>query len=237
MSRAADTIIAWGGESAIESISSLPAKRDVKPLFFGPRTSYAVVFESAIDSDSRLGVIARRLVADSTVFEQAACASPHTVLVVTRDPKTSEKLAHAIAAQFEREGNLASAEPIDDELLPEITLYRKRRLLDSKVLAVSGYATVVMPASTSSLPEPVFGRTLHVVRIESLEDARKFTSPYLQSVSIAGNPKETETLAEMLVSTGVKRFPTVGKITNFENPWDGEDIISALVRTSTLGGP
>jgi len=237
MSRAADTIIAWGGESAIESISSLPAKRDVKPLFFGPRTSYAVVFESAIDSDSRLGVIARRLVADSTVFEQAACASPHTVFVVTRDPKTSEKLAHAIAAQFERERNLASAELIDDELLPEITLYRKRRLLDSKVLAVSGYATVVMPASTSSLPEPVFGRTLHVVRIESLEDARKFTGPYLQSVSIAGNPKETETLAEMLVSTGVKRFPTVGKITNFENPWDGEDIISALVRTSTLGGP
>jgi hypothetical protein len=237
MSRAADTIIAWGGESAIESISSLPAKRDVKPLFFGPRTSYAVVFESAIDSDSRLGVIARRLVADSTVFEQAACASPHTVFVVSRDPKTAEKLAHAIATQFEREGNLTSAETIDDELLPEITLYRKRRLLDSQVFAVSGYATVVMPAVTSSLPEPVFGRTLHVVRIESLEDARKFSSPYLQSVSIAGNPKEAETLAEMLVSIGVKRFPTVGKITNFENPWDGEDIISALVRTSTLGGP
>jgi hypothetical protein len=237
MSRAADTIIAWGGESAIESISSLPTKREVKPLFFGPRTSYAVVFESAIDSDSRLGVIARRLVADSTVFEQAACASPHTVFVVSRNPETSEKLAQAISNQFEKEGNLASAEPIDNDLLTEIELYRKRRLLDSKVLAVSGYATVVMPAETLSLPEPVFGRTLHVVRIDSLEEAKKFTSPYLQSVSIAGNTNETEALAEMLVGTGVKRFPTVGKITNFENPWDGEDIISALVRTSTQGGP
>ena len=56
-------------------------------------------------------------------------------------------------------------------------------------------------------------------------------------MSNAGNTNETEALAEMLVGTGVKRFPTVGKITNFENPWDVEDIISALVRTSTQGGP
>ena len=75
------------------------------------------------------------------------------------------------------EKNLASAEPIDNDLLPEIALYRKRRLLDSKVLAVSGYATVVMPAETLSLPESVFGRTLHVARIHSLEEARNLQAP------------------------------------------------------------
>jgi hypothetical protein len=75
-----------------------------------------------------------------------------------------------------------------------------------------------MPAETLSLPEPVFGRTLHVVRIESLEEARKFTSPYLQSLLIAGSLNETEALAEMLAGTEVKRCPTVGKIANIENP-------------------
>ncbi len=237
MARKADTVIAWGGEAAIEAISQLPMKQDVEALYFGPRTSYAAVFESAIEGESRLNVIARRLVADSTVFEQAACASPHSIFVVSSDTSASEKLATAIANQFSKESLAAKIDTKDEDLVAEIALYRQRRLLDSKVLRISDYATVVVPSETHSLPEPVFGRTLHIVHVKQIDDLNQYLSPYLQSVAIAGNSRETEKLAEMLVQRGVKRFPTVGKITNFENPWDGENIIGALVRNSTLGGP
>jgi hypothetical protein len=212
-------------------------KQDVRTLYFGPRTSYAAVFQSAIEGESRLNVIARRLVADSTVFEQAACASPHSVFVISPDKDAADKLADAIAKQFLRESLAFDPDTADQDLIAEVALYRQRKLLDSRVLSVSDYATVVVPSETHSLPEPVFGRTLHVIHVRRIEDLEKYLSPYLQSVATAGNSRESEKLAELLVKQGVKRFPTVGKITNFENPWDGENIVGSLVRISTLGGP
>lgn len=237
ISRAADTVIAWGGEAAISAISQLPMKPSARTLYFGPRTSYAVVFESAVNTHNRMAVIARRLVADSTVFEQAACASPHSVFLVSGDEGLSEKLAAALADEFSREASKETGLLIDKDLVSEIALYRRRRMLDSKIFPVGHFATVVVPMETLSLPEPVFGKTLHVVQVKDIHEMDKYLSPYLQSVSIAGTQKESEDLAESLVCRGVKRFPSVGRITNFENPWDGEDIINLLVRNATLGGP
>jgi len=147
------------------------------------------------------------------------------------------KLAEALAENFSKDAKKELPVVDDHNLASEIALYRRRRLLDSRVIAVESDATVVIPDESLALPEPVFGKTLHVVQVRDVREMQRYLSPYLQSVSIAGTLDESQTLAETLATHGVKRFPSVGRITNFENPWDGEDILSSLVRFSTLGGP
>ncbi|WP_217888824.1 acyl-CoA reductase, partial [Vibrio cholerae] len=77
----ADVRIAWGGREAIESVSGLPKKYNSQDILFGPKLSMMVVGSDALDSDKAIRKLIRRAATDSSVFDQFACASPHTIFV------------------------------------------------------------------------------------------------------------------------------------------------------------
>lgn len=77
----ADVRIAWGGREAIESVSALPKKYTSQDILFGPKLSMMVVGKDALDSEKVIRKLIRRAATDSSVFDQFACASPHTIFV------------------------------------------------------------------------------------------------------------------------------------------------------------
>jgi hypothetical protein len=237
LARNADVLVGWGGSEAIEAISSLPTKPETRKLLFGPRTSFAVVYGSVIDSPQKIKTVARRLVADSVVFEQAACASPHSVFLITDEETLTRSFGEALAEEFSSQIGALHNQDMADDLRLEIAIYRRRRMLDAEVICCGDEATVVISDSVSALPEPIFGRTLHLVSMRSPEGIVPLLTDQVQSVGVVGKKRELTELADLLGARGVKRFPTIGKMTNFEEPWDGESIVRALVRVSTLGGP
>lgn len=238
LSRSSNVLIAWGGRQALDAISNLPTKPEATKILFGPRTSFALVFESMLNTSQKMRAVARRIVADSSVFEQAACASPHSVFVVSDNPNLVEAFGEFVSAEFKRKVENESLARMDSELLSEILLYRRRRLLDSlAVHAIGGEATVVVSNAHSQLPEPVFGRTLHILRADSCLELIPYVTEETQSVGLLGTPAEALLAAELLGSAGVKRFPEIGRMTNFEEPWDGISILRSITRPATLGGP
>jgi hypothetical protein len=122
------------------------------------------------------------------------------------------------------------------DLVSEIAIYRRRRMLDSIVLGEVG-STVVVPRESRSLPEPIFGRTVNVIRVSNVDELRDIPSAEVQSVGVAGSSKDFFELAQALENSSVKRFPQIGRMTNFEDPWDGVSITRNLVNFRTLGGP
>lgn len=239
ISESAETRIIWGGSEAVEVISNLPSKPTAKTLRFGPRTSIAVVFESQLSTPQRLKVVARRLVADVVVFEQAACASPHSIFLIGQDSELEAKLREALAQEFKLAhvaGQIQLREE-DVDLRTEIEIYRLRRSLDAEVHRVGELATLVTPGAYNFLQAPVFGRTLHLARLQEVSEIAKFAHPELQTVSVLGNASESVGVANVLAPLGAKRFPIVGRATNFEDPWDGESILGTLIRSVSLGGP
>lgn len=237
MSMHAKMVVSWGGLEAIRAISSLPTEPETRSYHFGPRTSYAVVFESMLDNERKIASVARRLVADASVFEQAACASPHSVFIVGSNPTSGRKLAEALADAFQ---NWSKSQPhleLDPNLTSEIALYRSRKALDSEVYSINDEATIVLGPASGVLPEPVFGRTLHLQQVERLEHLQHFVTPLVQSVGLLGLDSEVTAVANLLGPLGVKRFPSIGRMTNFENPWDGVNLVAAMLRPATLGGP
>ena len=77
----ADVRIAWGGREAIESVAALPKKYACQDILFGPKLSMMVIGSDALDSDKAIRKLIRRAATDSSVFDQFACASPHTIFV------------------------------------------------------------------------------------------------------------------------------------------------------------
>ncbi len=236
ISKEADVIIAWGGLEATNSISSYPAKANATKLIFGPRTSFAVVFGNFVDSEPKSRVVARRAAADVFVFDQIACASPHTLYFVSDSDEEALSFASLLAEEFEKRAKAQSSLELSADLVSEIAIYRRRRMLDSIVLGGVG-STVVVPRESHSLPEPIFGRTVNVIRVSNVEELRDIPSAEVQSVGVAGSSKDFFELAQALENSSVKRFPQIGRMTNFEDPWDGVSITRNLVNFRTLGGP
>lgn len=84
---------------------------------------------------------------------------------------------------------------------------------------------------------PSFSRVIHVKKCNNLDDIIPLIYEEVQSVSLGLEKKERFLIAKKLADLGVVRFPDIGVMTNFDNPWDGKVIISNFVSYSTLGGP
>lgn len=229
----ADTSIIWGGSEAVHSISSFPGKTNSRDIVFGPRTSFSVVFESAVDSERKLALVARRIAADTAAFNQLACSSPHTVFLVSEKSGLLGEISHRLSVELGRRlSDLGSTNTAD--LSVEIELDAKVKSIWAKQILSGENHKIIELDSWTKLPLPAFGHTLHTIQLEEAGQLSNFVNDMVQTVSIAGTAEERLSLALELAGTKVTRFTYPGQMTNFELPWDGEDIIQSLVKYVVL---
>ena len=229
----ADCSIIWGGANAVRSLTSFPKKPNGRELVFGPRTSFSLVFESSIDSQRKLAVVAKRIAADAAAFEQLACSSPHSVLLVSDSEELLTSLSDALSNQLtSRVEELTTKNSAAVNL--DLELYKRSSLLTARQIFAGSNANVIEIEAPLSLPLPVFGNTLHTFRIRSTNDLTKYLNEFVQTISVAGNAEERLEVSKLVELTSVSRLTQPGQMTNFEIPWDGEDIALAMVRTKTM---
>ena len=70
-----------GGRDAVESVMNLPRRFGTEDIIFGPKLSYMVIGREALNSARAVTKLARGASIDASVFDQTACASPHTIFV------------------------------------------------------------------------------------------------------------------------------------------------------------
>ena len=88
-----------------------------------------------------------------------------------------------------------------------------------------------------TLEKPVYSRVLFVHTVDSIMDTLPYIEPYIQSVGIAASINKAIQFADVATAKGVERLPRIGRMLNFEMPWDGMFLIDRLVRWNTLYGP
>ena len=100
LSALADVRLAWGGREAVESILNLPKRHATEDIVFGPKLSFMVIGHEAL-ANPRLGRrAARHAATDASVFDQYACASPHTIFVERGGGVSPREFAEALAAEM-----------------------------------------------------------------------------------------------------------------------------------------
>ena len=95
----------------------------------------------------------------------------------------------------------------------------------------------VLYSEDNELCKPVYSRVLMVHLVDHINDALVHVQDYIQTIGIAAPEDKAIDFANKATMAGVARCPLIGRMLNFEMPWDGLFLIDRLVRWNTLGGP
>lgn len=236
-SSAATARIAWGGRAAVEAVTALPRRYDCQDILFGPKLSMMMIGKERLVDERSLRKLARRAATDSSVFDQFACASPHTIFV----EKGAEISPHLFAEQLA--GAMETALVRLPAPLPDVGQANKIRSAIAEYdfvgdsWADEDLRWTVLFDEGSTLPEPTYHRVITVRAVDDLRDVVGAVDDGIQTVGFAVDGARRLDLARELAARGAVRFPEIGRMTHFDSPWDGIYMADRLVRWVTLGGP
>jgi hypothetical protein len=237
MSKNANVRIAWGGREAVETVASYPKNYDTEDIIFGPKISFSVIANDVLVDERAAKKLARKVAVDSSVFDQTGCASPHNLYIeeggVISPLQFTEYLSEAMA-------KVALQIPKGETSVEQISsIHSIRGLYDFKgrVWASSDSTWTVLFDEENFLSSPVYSRVITVHSVKHINEVLSFVSDNIQTIGIAATGSKGLDFVERAADAGVMRCPDLGKMLNFESPWDGIILMDRLVRWSTFGGP
>jgi len=239
MSREAKVRIAWGGKDAVETVAAYPAPIDCETVVFGPKLSYAVIAKEELSSEQEAKKLARRVSVDVSVFDQAGCASPHNLYIERGGTITPEKFCEILADIFPKTEVQIPKPTVSPEQIAAIHSIRGVYDFKGKVWGspTMSWSVLLDDATESLLCKPVYSRTLMVHQVEHINQALDCIENYVQTIGIAAPKEKAIDFANKATQKGVARCPLIGRMLNFEMPWDGIFLMDRLVRWNTLFGP
>lgn len=237
MSQSAHVRIAWGGKEAVETVANYPSMIDSETIIFGPKLSYAVIAKEELSSEQEAKKLARRVSVDVSVFDQSGCASPHNLYIEKGGEVTPERFCEILAEVFPKTEVQIPKPFISPEQISAI--HSSRGVYDFKGTAFGSdtLSWTILYSEDNELCTPVYSRVLMVHPVEHINDTLLHIQDYIQTIGIAAPEDKAIEFANEATMAGVSRCPLIGRMLNFEMPWDGVFLIDRLVKWNTLSGP
>lgn len=238
LSAAADARIAWGGREAIEAICGLPSVAGCEDIIFGPKSSFMVIAKEALTGERAVRKLMRRAATDVSSFDQEACASPHTIFIEEGGFMSPGDMAKMLGEYLEKALVLIPKAPESRETALAVQTARAVGYFLGECHHSQGspgwtvlYDENVEPAV------PVYSRVIAVKPVQDIMQAAALVHRGIQSIGLAAEGEKRLRFACEAAGRGAMRFPEIGRMTNFDSPWDGVNIIGKLTRVVSLGGP
>jgi hypothetical protein len=237
MSQESDVRLAWGGAEAINAVASTPARWDVQDVFFGPKISYMAIGAESLDSSRSIRRLCRRASTDISVFDQTACASPHTIFVERGGSITPKEFADQLSQELQKALARIPRDTDSKEQIFAINLQRSLYEFKGEVWSSDDSSWTVLYDEEEGLAVPTYGRVILVRPVDDIFDTIKYASNNIQTISLSIKGRRRLLYAERVFAKGVQRCPDIGRMTHFESPWDGIIVMDRFVKWCTLGGP
>jgi phenylacetate-coenzyme A ligase PaaK-like adenylate-forming protein len=238
-----DVVIVYGGKEVVE-IYRQGRGLHTKEVEFGPKYSLVVLDREALagcDSDQ----VAYQVARDFTMWEQAACSSPHSVFI--RGEQEARRFAGSLQKAFER---LAREFPFPDINVNEKTEITRTREL-ARVECALGNAELLIPGINDQSWTIILEkqarftvscqhRTAYIISVNDdreLFDALAGYGKYIQSVGVLADSGRLFELSNRLVALGADRITEIGWMHKRKHgtPHDGTRGLSELVRWVSIG--
>lgn len=220
----ADIRICWGGIEAVNSIIGLPKKMNCRDLIFGPKISLGVVAAEGLKSSEDLAQLAGNMANDVFSFNQAGCNAPHNLIIEKGSSFSLNSIAKEIAKAFEKKAlsNPQIIEPIDMfDLLVKEFIYNSNEELTLLQSPNKDWNIFIHHQSLEQLPDPVYLRSIFVSEASSIDDIGKLLPQNTQSIGLLCSESRKPEIIKTLSKYYVDRFPEIGKMSLYQNPWDG----------------
>ena len=232
LSKNADVRIAWGGEEAVNSITTLPKSPFTEDIIYGPKYSYAIVDEESIIQNSEK--IAQRVAMDVSMFDQYACSSPHTIFVESDDEEIINNFAKKIAKSLEDVNRiLIPKKEITPEKSLEIIDIRTEYGIRGNVISSKGTEWTVICSNEKEFAKPTFSRVIQVRKFNKEFILEENSSRKIQTIAVVMEQEKRYELIDKLTLLAGDRCPNVGNMSLFDSPWDGMFGMDRMIRWIT----
>jgi len=234
MAKAVDGAMIWGGEEAVLQIRALPFPHWARIAAFGPRISVAAMDAGAWGNPSEQKAWCLRMARDVWQFDQQACSSPQVLYLEKAPGESTAPFLSSLQHAFETENRVHPRRAIPAGLTSAICQARASWLLDDTarqaVFPMDPDWTLLL-GSGSDLPQPIQGKTLHVLEVDDLRDVVSKWDGNVQTLGLGmADAKKEEELVLLAGRKGVDRIVKLGRMHVFAPPWDGVDLIRPMVR-------
>lgn len=237
MSRSADVRIAWGGQEAVQTVASYPSMIGSETVIFGPKLSFSVISREKLNDLQDVKKLARRVSVDISVFDQTGCASPHNLFIEKGGTITPETFCEILQESMKKTALQMPKGPVSPEQVASIHSIRGMYDFMGKTYGDDSLQYTILLDEQAHLHAPVYSRVIFVHAINDIEEALPFVTDDIQTIGIEAPQDRASAFAEKAVCRGAARFPQIGRMLNFEMPWDGIVLIDRLIRWNTLLGP
>jgi Acyl-CoA reductase (LuxC) len=237
LSLRADARVVWGGQQTLATVLALPRHEHCEDVVFGPKFSLGLVDAAGRNrvtrGDDDGAAIARALVRDVLLFDQAACSSPH-ILYVEGNLDDARAFARALGSELAKQTTRSPKRTIAEGTSAAILRLRTEYGLaeDRDVIASNAVDyTVLVDADGAVLSEGVQSRTLFVRAVTHLHEVLPLVTPQVQTIGLLVDDTElANTLAEALAPKGISRLVRFGLMNVYDQPWDGLFACDRFVR-------
>ena len=224
LSRNADIRIAWGGIEGISSVLRLPKKINCRDIVFGPKVSLAFVKKEKLQNSQDLGILSKLICDDIIPFNQLGCNSPHNLIIENGSNFSLNEIAIAIGKEFEK--RKLNRKFITDPLISFNILAKKFAYQIDKsknvLFSVSNdWNIFVNRASKIKIEDPLFGKSLFISKVSDIKTLFNALPINTQSIGLLCKANDKVNLMKFFADAGVDRFPDLGKMSLYQNPWDG----------------
>lgn len=238
-----DVVIVYGGKEVVE-LYRQGRGLHTKEIEYGPKYSLAVLDRDVLatsDSDE----VAYRVAKDFTMWEQAACSSPHSVFI--QGELEARRFAGSLKKAFER---LALEYPFPEINIDEKTEITRTREL-ARVECALGNAELIIPGIADQSWTIILEkkarftvscqhRTAYIITInndQELYDALAGYGKFIQSVGLLADGGRLFELSNRLVGLGADRITEIGHMHRRKHgtPHDGTRGLAELVRWVSIG--
>lgn len=237
MSKQADVRIAWGGRESVETVSAYPARYDAETVIFGPKLSYSVIAKEELSSVQEAKKLARKVSVDVSVFDQTGCASPHNLYVEEGGVVSPEEFVDIVGDSMQKTELQIPKPLISPEQVSQIHSIRGVYDFKGTVKGSETMSWTILLDDLDEIDKPVYSRVLFVHKVKSIFDCLKYIDENTQTIGIAAPTKKAIEFVTEATKLGVMRLPLIGRMLNFEMPWDGIFLFDRLVKWNTYGGP
>jgi hypothetical protein len=236
-SSCADVRIAWGGQEAVRSIVALPKKYSCEDIIFGPKLSLMAIGSEFLADEKILRKTLRRAATDASVFDQYACASPHTIFVEEGGMVSAKEFSYQLSvAMSKAEARLPSLSP-DESQANKLRVKIAEHQFKGNAWYDEELKWAVLYGEGVYLDEPTYGRAITVRGIRSISDIFPLIHDEIQTIGLGFSANRKLEIANELIKRGASRCPDLGMMTHFDSPWDGIFLVDRLVRWGSVGGP
>lgn len=236
MSLLADVRIVWGGSTAVKSIQGLDHRETCEDVIFGPKYSFSVMDEKAIDSEDFEKWI-RRFTNDIVAFEQSACSSPHVFFIESQNKEKINQVIATFQKELERMKTILPKQTISQLVSTQIINKRAEYALSSDTMVYCSKENdwTILFDEVTSLEEPIQSRTIWIKPVDNLLKVIDLITKKVQTIGCAILDEEKFIqFADNATLKGVARCVAPGQMNIYDSPWDGIFLLQRLINWATI---